>query len=210
MYIQITTICNMSCDHCGMSCTHEGENMSIETWEATINLIKNLGEESIALGGGEPTLHPDFWRFIGESLGAVEFLWLATNGSMTDISLSLANLAKRGIIGCELSIDEYHDPIDESVIKAFTKKKTNIPDRWKNDEDMRNIRTVTGSEILSGRCDWGTDGCICPDLIIKPNGDIMACGCDDAPKLGSVFSDFEVPEDWENGECYKNQPISEV
>lgn len=50
-YLQITDKCNMSCKHCGMSCTKKGTFMSIETFRNALN----IGDESITIGGGEPT-----------------------------------------------------------------------------------------------------------------------------------------------------------
>ncbi len=60
MYIQITTRCNMSCEHCCYSCTHEGEDMSLETFRNCLGF-----DEYNTLGGGEPTIHPLFWQFLG-------------------------------------------------------------------------------------------------------------------------------------------------
>lgn len=201
MYLQITTRCNMTCEHCCNSCTEDGEDMSIEVFRSA---LEEFGWEYVSIGGGEPTLHPLFWQFLGESIATFEHVWLATNGSQTQISLALAKMARKGVIGCALSQDDYHDPIDDKVIQAFTKPNSNrYLDNGNN--DCREIRNVNGNEINSGRCDFGKEkSCACPGTIIKPNGDILGCGCDDAPKLGTVFAP-EIPEGWQTGECHKEQ-----
>lgn len=65
MYIQITTRCNMHCDHCGFDCTHKGSNMSLDTFKNALGYCS----EHVMLGGGEPTLHPKFWEFFGRAMG---------------------------------------------------------------------------------------------------------------------------------------------
>ena len=170
MYIQITTRCNMSCAHCGMNCTQEGEDMTMETLKKVLNLGLS---DSYTIGGGEPTIHPEFWQMLGLIIGhASEYAWMATNGSMTDIAIALSGLSKGSSrFGVALSQDGYHDPIDWRVVQAF-------------ERDGNEIRDVTDSEINSGRCDWGIEECICNEIFVKPNGDIHMCGCLDSPKIG--------------------------
>ena len=122
MYLKITSRCNMSCAHCCGNCTAKGVDMSQKTFDAAINLAENYSE-TISIGGGEPTLHPRFWQFLGQCLGTFDSVWLATNGSKTKTALQLANMAKKGILGVALSQDTYHDPIDPTVIQAFTKNR---------------------------------------------------------------------------------------
>lgn len=209
MYIQITTRCNMSCEHCGMNCTKEGQDMSVKTWNKAIALAENY-DSSISIGGGEPTLHKKFWNFLMESIGSCENVWLATNGSIKKTALTLAKMAQKGIIGCALSQDDYHDPIDQEVINAFNRDYGDYGKYDKHDiygrnvEDCREIRDVTGKEINAGRCDFGEEGCVCPDIIIKPDGSIMACGCDDAVSFGHVDNP-QIPENWMSGTCTKDQ-----
>lgn len=203
MYIQITTRCNMSCEHCCMSCTEEGEDMSIETFKAALA----WDDEYISIGGGEPTLHPKFWEFIGLALGCCEGVWLATNGSRTDIALALARMAKRGVLSCALSQDAYHDAIDEKVIRAFTTERK----RGFDNSDYREVRDVTGKEVNAGRCDFGTrDDCACPGLVCAPDGTVRACGCDGAPSFGDVETGINIPDEWDSMECYKVQEVEPV
>lgn len=187
-----------------MACTTSGTDMTMRTWRATLALIESYGDE-ISLGGGEQTLHPRFWQILGESIAASEYVWLATNGSITRTALALAKLAKRGITGVALSMDSYHDPIDPEVVDAFTRDKPSRYSGFDNrTSDCRELRNVDGSEINVGRCDFGKEGCVCPGLIITPTGVIKACGCDDAPAFGTVFKP-DIPGDWNTGDCYKDQ-----
>jgi len=177
--------------------------MSIETFR---NALLMGDSESTTLGGGEPTLHPMFAQMLFEAIGNSEWVWLATNGSQTETALTLAKLAKKGVIACALSRDIYHDPIDDRVIKAFERPADDFtPFKHKPSSDCREIRDVTGKEIKAGRMKLGIKGCVCPEMIVKPDGTIRACGCDDSPVLGNVNDVVSIPDDWEYGECYKNQ-----
>ena len=167
------------------------------------------------LGGGEPTLHPNFWEFLGLAIGNAEYVWLATNGSMTDTAIALAKLAKKGVIGCALSQDPWHDPINPKVINAFSEgHPLKGREGWiKMDErgnDAREIRNVSSNKEKMASFRDPEDGglpdiCPCEDLFIKPNGDIHLCGCSDSPKIGTVFDGIELPENYECSTCYKNQ-----
>ena len=207
MYIRITSRCNMTCAHCCYNCTNNGEDMSLETWGKAME----MSDGSISLGGGEPTLHPQFWQMLGESIGDqyCEYVWLATNGSQTRTAIALAGMAKAGVIGCALSQDPWHDEIDERVVEAFTRDKREYSGYDNRTPDAREIRDVSQNVINGGRCDWGSDGCVCPDLIIEPDGTIRGCGCDDAPTFGTVYAP-EIPDDWEYGECTHEQPEEEA
>ena len=171
MYIQITTRCNMACEHCGMNCTANGEDMSRETFKKALEFC----DEIISIGGGEPTIHPLFWDFLGMSLATKDDIWMATNGSIKDTALTLAKLTEKEIIICELSLDPYHDKISREVEEAFFK--------------IQKIRDTSGSLIKEGRCEEGEEGCICEEFVIVPNGNIKQCGCLDAPIIGSVYND---------------------
>lgn len=52
MYLQITTRCNMHCDHCCYRCEETGEDMSLEIFEKALS----YDDETATIGGGEPTV----------------------------------------------------------------------------------------------------------------------------------------------------------
>lgn len=191
MYIQITTRCNMRCAHCCSSCTSRGKDMSPEVFKAAISILR---DDYICIGGGEPTIHPNFWEFMGLAIAECEWVWIATNGKETKTAIALAKMAKSGVIGAALSQDQWHDPIDENVVKAFTRGERGYSS---DGNDSREIRSV--SKILkAGRAKkngiWTEDSCCCEGLMFKPDGNIYYCGCKDAPKVGNVFEPFSVDD----------------
>jgi MoaA/NifB/PqqE/SkfB family radical SAM enzyme len=173
--------------------------MSSKTFLKACRLAYENGE-NIFLGGGEPTLHPRFWEFLGLAMryngtdGEVE-VGIITNGSRTEDALALARLAKRGAIYAGLSQDEWHEHIDERVVRAFTK-----PDQFLRDgpPDLREIRNVRTPWAQGRAKDWGNEGCSCEEIVVTPDGRLYACGCL-AVQLGTV----ERPEvvEWGVHEC---------
>jgi len=216
----------MHCDHCGFACgPGKGEHMKYSTWKRTLKFLENYhGTDYISLGGGEPTLHPRFWHILMDSICVTEphGTWLATNGGVTERAVRLAKLAERGIIGCALSQDEFHDEIDEEVLHAFDvygwethgRKNTYF---WDN-MDYREIRCSSGKISAIGRAaETGVytypeeENHFCCGQMIQPNGDIVMCACDNAPVLGNVYRGYD-PEwkdlgDWVD--CYREFLLEE-
>ncbi len=200
MYIQITTKCNFSCSHCCMNATKNGRHMKMSTFKKALEY-----DEMVALGGGEPTLHPYFERILLLAISHCgdNKIFIATNGSIKERALVLANLAKNGIICAALSQDEYHDPIDKDVIQAFTRPKKNHYLFSEYSRDCREVRTIQ-KIIKVGRAEnleESEEGCCCEgDAFCDVDGNIHICGCPDSPVIGNVFDGFEAPEEWL---CYK-------
>ena len=183
MYLQITTVCNMTCKHCCFSCGKNGRHMSVGTAKKALEMFEG---DYVAIGGGEPTLHPHFWEIVGIALGQAEDVWLATNGSMTETALSLARLARKGVLGVDLSRDAWHDEIDLSVVNAFNDFPRPSYGR-EAQHDHRNIRTVSAERVIKmGRADWGKEGCVCKDYFVVPSGRIHQCGCRGSTVIGNV------------------------
>lgn len=223
MYLQITTKCNMNCDHCCYSCSMKGKHMDWSTFIDSISFIIQYGNESISIGGGEPTLHPRFFDILKECLNEFDYVWLATNGSQTESMFRLSDIIEgndyadcdcsqeeieSGYCTCldnaiyqenklsvALSQDHFHDEIDYRIVELWT-KRANIH-RRSNYE----VRDVSRSIINQGRAKktgvgWNEYSCICPDLIINPSGKVKLCGCTNAPYIGDIWNGISTK--WEN------------
>lgn len=200
MYLQITTRCNMTCEHCCFSATRHGEDMAKDVLRAALKLAEDRGE-TLTIGGGEPTVHPDFWEYVGLVLAysatsdAVPLL--VTNGKRKDAALRLAALAQRGVLAVELSQDDFHTPVAPEVVRAFQPKRDRY-DRGLGSMDYRGIRTVQQILPVGRAIDENVatepEGCACEDLLVAPDGRIFACGCKSI-ELGTVWNP-EIPSDW--------------
>lgn len=208
MYLQITTRCNMSCPHCCYSCTQQGDDMSQKTFNKAVKLCQDRCD-SIFLGGGEPTMHPKFEGFLIQSIAAscenddMGKVGIITNGSIKKRALLIASLSKAEVISGFLSQDQYHDPIDDAVVSAFKsieQAKAYEKGVWDTSHGGRRTPLPHGRAIEFLGLDEDhkrTDrDCPCPGWMIKPNGDIRQCGCDDSPIIGNIFDGYpSIDED---------------
>lgn len=188
MYIQITTKCNMTCEHCCFSCTMDGEHMSMSVWKRVLELVR---DDAVSIGGGEPTLHPKFKTMMFDLLGnAQEFIWISTNGSNKKASLALAAMASANIIQAQLSYDAFHDShiVDDEVYMAFKRLKAIRTQRKLIDHG----RAHDNKDSLIRRGWKFVEDCACDDFFIKPNGNIHQCGCHGSPIIGDVWSGFKA------------------
>lgn len=62
MLVRITNACRMNCSHCMINAVPNGEHMSMETFDDTLEFIKDVGIPIIMLSGGEPLEHPQFFE----------------------------------------------------------------------------------------------------------------------------------------------------
>jgi len=204
MYIQLTTRCNMTCAHCCFSATREGEDMSRETFLAALEYAGTHGE-MITLGGGEPTVHPQFFDFLGlalahNALHGASPLLVVTNGKRKDAALKLAAMAKQGMLYVELSQDDYHDPIAKEVVVAFTPTRNrSYGYSEERSTDYRGIRDTSDRLIAVGRAVvenlGGEDGCCCEDLLVAPDGTFYSCGCKHTA-MGTLDNP-QIPDDYD-------------
>lgn len=180
--------------------------MTEEIFHKSISIAKDYNQ-FITIGGGEPTLHPQFKNFllyavwelvnIGDD-GGYPGVHLVTNGSDTETSLTLAKLAKQGVLAATVSRDRFHDPVDPRVYRAFEKEKRN--DGWgdyipSNNHDYRFVNgdslylSPHGRAKKLGEPMNDVNKCACDTLFVTPKGDIYPCGCK-LTKLGNVLGDL--------------------
>ena len=83
----------MSCAHCCFSCGKHGKHGDYDVILEGLAFTRDtIGNEFITIGGGEPTLHPRFFDILKHTLENFESIWMATNGSRTEIMDRLVNI----------------------------------------------------------------------------------------------------------------------
>ena len=86
---ELTPFCNFNCVMCYVHLTKEsaqkqGRLLSADEWLGIAEQARKMGTLYINLTGGEPFLHPEFWKIYGE-LNKMGFLIsILSNGSMID------------------------------------------------------------------------------------------------------------------------------
>ena len=175
-------------------------DMSLETYKKALDFFSARKKEFISLSGGEPTLHENIIEMLMLSFPKFDKVIFNTNGKGTAVMNKLIKLSESKNLYINLSIDKYHEPIDEEVVRKFKKDKT----------QKLVIRRVVSDLALQGRNTDKTGGilpCICQDLIVQPNGDVALCGCEDAFILGNVHTQVKMPMYYNHFKCTKEYTL---
>jgi len=206
-YVELTTECNMKCEHCCVDAKAKGTRMTRETLVSVCNFLEAQGEAHVTVGGGEPTLHPDFIPMIEKMMeinlrGNYINVAVITNGTRINKIKQFLKLQERyndqvgELLIMELSTDDYHDRsmVSDWVWEYFTSRKLThgrssyefgndgpVPVGRAKKNDLGNLFSTgyRGTFNPSRRC-------VCTGNIVRANGDVVPCGCDDVPILGNV------------------------
>jgi MoaA/NifB/PqqE/SkfB family radical SAM enzyme len=172
--------------------------MTLKTFKNYVKLCEER-DCGIEIGGGEPTVHPQFWKFMEVAIASDVDVWLCTNGKKTRTALRLLGMALDGTIRVSLSLDKWHDPISERVMREF---EDNAGCHWGS---VSLKRAYEGVLIKAGRTKHGLEQCFCDTIFIKTSGDVYGCACGDAPHFGNVNDVVDVPDYWDDDTCSKYQ-----
>jgi len=202
MYLQITNKCNMECAHCMFECSPRKRSfMSMDVFCAAISAAAALNE-SVMLGGGEPTLHPDFREFVDLALHKSERgVSCVTNGKRTNDAFWMLELAEDSPnFYPELSLDRFHADVNIHVRNAYLNARCV--------RDSSNWKVILAGRAVTSRA-AGVEECRCPDLFVDPQGRFWPCGCmKGAPALRiDAFSSADIVRycyinNIRPGECY--------
>lgn len=203
MYLQLTTRCNMKCDHCCFSCTTRGKDMSREVFMEGLRLAEECGD-SITLGGGEPTLHPLFDEFLGLMLMRHDPMdikpFIATNGTNEKRTMRLLDLSEAEVIHVDVSLDPWHD---------LSMVSTAVMRRARALNSVRDVSAYGRQPVARGRGKQfgGPDVCACETTFIDPTGEMWGCGCKKkGSKLGNILAPSFTPPRWVSaGDCWDSQ-----
>ena len=193
--------------------------------QQAIDFAESIDNYSIAIGGGEPTLHPQFFDILKRSLQVFDNVWLATNGSQTEIMYRLANIIddvdydsfecectpedleeygcecdhdyieSNGNLAVALSQDIFHSAIDNNIIELW-KRRASV--HGHSHFEIRNTYSSYNSIAGQGRAKKnGYDGkhCVCSDIIIKSDGKVRLCGCTRSPIIGNIWDG--ISDEWQ-------------
>ena len=108
LFAELTDCCNMNCLHCGSSCEPSlGHYLDTELLLYALGTVaEDFGSDKpmICLTGGEPLLHPDFFR-IAEEIHRLGFAYgITTNGTLID-ETTAALLKKNHLGSVSVSLD---------------------------------------------------------------------------------------------------------
>jgi len=106
----ITKKCFQNCPHCYANASEDGAHVRTDDIYRVIDEISELGVFQLALGGGEPTLHPDFTEILKYSHDKGVVPNLTTCGAHLDHKILTALKSYAGAVG--LSLEGIGDDFD--------------------------------------------------------------------------------------------------
>lgn len=121
-YYLITSRCNLKCRHCSAIALAIGDELALEESLKLVSALADWGVFLLNLQGGEPLIHPGFFRIAHEAVRRGLRVSVSTNGIMLDRDAA-RQLCDIGVTCVQVSLDgppEVHDYIRASV-GAFRK-----------------------------------------------------------------------------------------
>lgn len=122
--IKITDFCPYGCEYCYQDSTVDGQHANIDTLKNMAKHLSDNGTFELAIGGGEPTLHPEFNELIRYVKHDMNMVINYTTRNLTYFKMPIDELAEHlsSIGGYAFSID------CKSDIDRFSK----LVDYWLN------------------------------------------------------------------------------
>jgi len=102
---ELTYACNLACAHClSSSGRRDPRELSTAQCEAVIGELQRMGVFYVNVGGGEPTIRPDFWHLLDYAVAHQVGVKFSTNG--VRITPGRARfLAGTGYVDVQVSLD---------------------------------------------------------------------------------------------------------
>ena len=102
---ELTYACNLSCVHClSSSGRRDPRELSTEECKAIIDELERMQVFYVNIGGGEPTVRPDFWELIDYATEHHVGVKFSTNGVKITEERA-AELAKNDYVDVQVSLD---------------------------------------------------------------------------------------------------------
>lgn len=130
----INTVCNLRCPYCfadDCKANNKNQNMTYEKFKEIINFVTQT-DKYIGILGGEPTIHPDFDRFMCDIIANdnINNSTVFTNGIEVDKHLGIFSAKKIGILvnfnNTEVTGSKSHDKIMSNLELLHDLRKEHI------------------------------------------------------------------------------------
>ena len=105
---ELTYACNLECAHClSSSGRRDPRELTTAQCEAVIEELQRMQVFYVNIGGGEPTIRPDFWHLLQYAVGHQVGVKFSTNGARLtpDRAEFLASPACNGYVDVQISLD---------------------------------------------------------------------------------------------------------
>ncbi len=112
---ELTYACNLACVHClSSSGKRDPRELSTAEAKAVIDELQRMQVFYINIGGGEPTVRPDFWELLDYSIDHNVGVKFSTNGIKLDKARS-RQLARTDYVDVQISLDGATAAVNDHV-----------------------------------------------------------------------------------------------
>lgn len=112
---ELTYACNLACVHClSSSGRRDPRELSTEECKAVVDELQKMQVFYVNIGGGEPTVRPDFWEILDYSIDHNVGVKFSTNGIKLDQRRS-EQLARTDYVDVQISLDGATAAVNDHV-----------------------------------------------------------------------------------------------
>src|SRR4051812_5560137 len=112
---ELTYACNLSCVHClSSSGRRDPRELTTEQCEAIIDELQSMQVFYVNIGGGEPTVRPDFWQLLEYAVDHKVGVKFSTNGVRIDLPRA-RYLAATDYVDVQVSLDGATAEVNDRV-----------------------------------------------------------------------------------------------
>jgi mycofactocin radical SAM maturase len=112
---ELTYACNLACVHClSSSGRRDPRELSTAECESVIDTLERMQVFYVNIGGGEPTVRPDFWQLVDYATTRGVGVKFSTNGVRIDAAAA-ARLAAGDYVDVQISLDGATEAVNDAV-----------------------------------------------------------------------------------------------
>src|SRR6266702_4115917 len=112
---ELTYACNLSCVHClSSSGRRDPRELSTGECQAVIDTLERMQVFYVNIGGGEPTVRPDFWELVDYATAHHVGVKFSTNGVRIDAAVA-RKLAASDYVDVQISLDGATAEVNDAV-----------------------------------------------------------------------------------------------
>src|SRR5580693_6286056 len=112
---ELTYACNLSCVHClSSSGRRDPRELTTDECKAVIDTLERMQVFYVNIGGGEPTVRPDFWELVDYATEHHVGVKFSTNGVRLDAAAA-ARLAASDYVDVQISLDGATREVNDAV-----------------------------------------------------------------------------------------------
>ena len=113
--LELTYACNLACVHClSSSGKRDPRELTTEQCEAVIDELQRMQVFYVNIGGGEPTVRPDFWHLLQYAVDHQVGVKFSTNGIRIDKEKAKF-LASTDYVDVQISLDGATPDVNDYV-----------------------------------------------------------------------------------------------